>query len=211
MTIAPPITTHALTMDHRERLLRLARDVSFDEGTRILRGPRADQFWVVRTGTVSLDIRVPGRSAAVVETLGHNELIGWSWLFEPFEWQLGAEAFSPVRAHEFDADAVRGLCGSDPVLDAAISRWVGRVLAHRLRPGTAAGHLRSARQRGVALSLRGACRAAEPWRAPQAGGLAMARSWALTRSWRLAHGPEGPPPGGATSCTRCRPLSLVPG
>ncbi len=134
MTVAPNVTTHALALEHRERLLRLAREVSFDEGARIFEeGHRANLFWIVRTGSVSLDIRVPGRSAAVVETLGHNELIGWSWLFEPYEWQLGAEAMSPVRAHEFDAAAVRDLCRSDPMLDAAISRWVGQVLAHRLQ------------------------------------------------------------------------------
>jgi CRP-like cAMP-binding protein len=134
MTVAPTTTTHALATEHRERLMRLARDVSFDEGARIFEeGQHADRFWIVRTGTVTLHIRVPGRSPAVVETLGHNELIGWSWLFEPYVWQLGAEAMSPVRAHDFDAAAVRELCRSDPVFDAAISRWVGKVLAHRLQ------------------------------------------------------------------------------
>lgn len=134
MTVATTITIHALGMEHRACLMRLARDVSFVEGARIFEeGQHADRFWVVRTGTVSLDIPVPGRRSAVVETIGHNELIGWSWLFEPFVWQLGAEAMSPVRAHEFDAAAVRELCRSDPTLDAAVSHWVGRVLAHRLQ------------------------------------------------------------------------------
>lgn len=134
MTVATTITIHALRSDHRSRLMRLARDVAFAEGARIFEeGQHANRFWVVRTGTVSLDISVPGRRSAVVETIGHNELIGWSWLFEPFVWQLGAEAMSPVRAHEFDAAAVRQLCASDSELDAAVSRWVGKVLAHRLQ------------------------------------------------------------------------------
>lgn len=134
MTVATTITIHALGVEHRARLMRLARDVSFAEGVRIFEeGQHADRFWVVRTGTVSLDISVPGRRSAVVETIGHNELIGWSWLFEPYLWQLGAEAMSPVRAHEFDAAAVRELCRADPALDAAVTHWVGRVLAHRLQ------------------------------------------------------------------------------
>jgi CRP-like cAMP-binding protein len=134
MTVATTITIHALGVEHRARLMRLARDVSFAEGVRIFEeGQHADRFWVVRTGTVSLDISVPGRRSAVVETIGHNELIGWSWLFEPYVWQLGAEAMSPVRAHEFDAAAVRDLCRTDAALDAAVSHWVGRVLAHRLQ------------------------------------------------------------------------------
>jgi CRP-like cAMP-binding protein len=134
MTVATTITIHALDPDHRDRLMGLARDASFPEGARIFEeGQHADRFWIVRTGTVSLDMRVPGRRPPVVDTIGHNELIGWSWLFEPFVWQLGAEALSPVRAHEFDAAAVRDLCSSDPPLDAAVARWVGRVLAYRLQ------------------------------------------------------------------------------
>ncbi|MGW3954345.1 cyclic nucleotide-binding domain-containing protein [Streptomyces sp. NPDC004752] len=124
----------ALPAEHRHRLMRLAREVSFPQGTRLLEeGYRADRFWVIRTGSVDLDMRVPGRSAAVIETLRHNELVGWSWLFAPHCWHLGAEATSPVRAYEFDATAVRSMCRDDPALGVSVAQWVGEVLAHRLR------------------------------------------------------------------------------
>ncbi|MEV7066880.1 cyclic nucleotide-binding domain-containing protein [Streptomyces collinus] len=122
-----------LTAGHRERLMRVAREVSFDTGTRLFEeGRHADRFWIVRTGTVVLDLHVPGRRAAVIESLGHGELVGWSWHFPPYVWQLGAEAVSPVRAHEFDAEAVRAMCARDPEFGRAIADWVGRVVAHRL-------------------------------------------------------------------------------
>ncbi|MFJ7297417.1 Crp/Fnr family transcriptional regulator [Streptomyces collinus] len=122
-----------LTAGHRERLMRVAREVSFDTGTRLFEeGRHADRFWIVRTGTVVLDLHVPGRRAAVIESLGHGELVGWSWYFPPYVWQLGAEAVSPVRAHEFDAEAVRAMCARDPEFGRAIADWVGRVVAHRL-------------------------------------------------------------------------------
>lgn len=41
-------------------------------------------FWyvtlhgIIRTGSVDLDLRLPGRRAAVIGTLRHNELVGWS-------------------------------------------------------------------------------------------------------------------------------------
>ncbi|GGX69031.1 Crp/Fnr family transcriptional regulator [Streptomyces minutiscleroticus] len=123
----------ALAAEHRARLMRLAREVSFEAGTRLFEeGRRADRFWIVRTGTVALDLHVPGRRAAVVETLGRGELVGWSWHFAPYQWQLGAEAMSPVRAYEFDAGAVRALCEEHPEFGRAIALWVGHVLAHRL-------------------------------------------------------------------------------
>lgn len=135
----------ALPAEHRQRLMRFAREVSFPQGTRLFEeGGRADRFWIIRTGSVDLDMRVPGRRAAVIETLRHNELIGWSWLFAPHTWHLGAEATSPVRAYEFDATAIRSMCKDDPALGASVAlgapptplrQWgrVGGVLAHRLR------------------------------------------------------------------------------
>ncbi|MEW2399453.1 cyclic nucleotide-binding domain-containing protein [Streptomyces sp. NPDC046862] len=129
-----PSTLRALPAEHRERLMRSAREVSFPPGTRLFEeGGTADRFWIVRTGTVALDMRVPGRRAAVIETLGHNQLVGWSWLFAPHSWHLGAETTTPVRAYAFEAAPVRTLCREDPEFGLTISQWVGGILAHRLR------------------------------------------------------------------------------
>ncbi|MEW2515300.1 cyclic nucleotide-binding domain-containing protein [Streptomyces sp. NPDC046870] len=127
------VMSRALPAEQRPPLMRLAREAAFEAGTRLFEeGRRADRFWIVRTGTVALDLRVPGRRPAVIETLGHGELIGWSWHFPPYLWHLGAEATSPVRAWEFDACAVRALCAADPAFGRAIATWVGRVAAQRL-------------------------------------------------------------------------------
>lgn len=110
-----------------------AREVNLREGARIFEeGAPADAFWIVRSGTVTLEIPVPGRRPAPVENLGPGELVGWSWLFPPYVWQLSAEAMTPVRAYEFDATAVRLLMDADPAFGSAVGHWVGRVLALRL-------------------------------------------------------------------------------
>jgi CRP-like cAMP-binding protein len=132
MTSATAMNT-ALPAEHRDRLMRLAREVSFDAGSRLFEeGRHADRFWIIRTGTVALDLHVPGRRSSVIESIGHGELVGWSWHFPPFTWHLGAEAMSPVRAWEFDAEAVRSLCAEEPAFGRAIAVWVGRVVAQRL-------------------------------------------------------------------------------
>ncbi|MCX4530569.1 Crp/Fnr family transcriptional regulator [Streptomyces sp. NPDC002596] len=131
-------TIRSLGTKHRDRLMQFTREVSFPEGTRIFEeGQRADHFWIVRTGTVSLDFRMPKGPPAVIESLGHGELIGWSWLFSPYVWQLGAEAMTHVRAYELDAAQVRHACDLDPELAAAVALWVGRVIAHRLQSARA--------------------------------------------------------------------------
>ncbi|MCH0565792.1 MULTISPECIES: Crp/Fnr family transcriptional regulator [unclassified Streptomyces] len=132
-----PVTTsmpRALPAEHRQRLMALAHEVSFPQGTRLFdEGAKAERFWVIRTGTVDLDMRVPGRRPAVIDSLGHNELVGWSWLFAPHIWHLGAEAATPLRAYEFDAAEVRALCKEDPEFGLNVTQWVGDVLAERLR------------------------------------------------------------------------------
>ncbi|UOB15486.1 cyclic nucleotide-binding domain-containing protein [Streptomyces sp. HP-A2021] len=114
--------------------MSLAREVSFAIDERIFNeGAKADRFWIIHTGTVALDVHVPGRRAAVIETLGAGELLGWSWLVPPHHWHLGAQATSPVRAYEFDAAAVSELCGKDPELKQELLAYVAAVIAGRLR------------------------------------------------------------------------------
>ncbi|MFI1106232.1 Crp/Fnr family transcriptional regulator [Streptomyces melanogenes] len=126
--------TIALPGPYQRRLMSIAREVSFTPGTRLFdENHRADRFWVVHTGTVALDVHVPGRRAAVIDTIGAGELVGWSWLFPPYLWHLGAEATTPVRAYEFDAVTVRLMCDSDPRLGSSVALWVGQVLAQRLQ------------------------------------------------------------------------------
>lgn len=126
-------TLSALAPADQERLLGVAREVSFARGDRLFaEGGRADRFWVIRSGTVVLDLRVPGRRAAAVETLGPGQLLGCSWLFAPHVWHLGAEAQTPVRAYEFVAAEVLALCRQDTGMGMRVAEWVGGIVTHRL-------------------------------------------------------------------------------
>lgn len=132
MTKAIKLLT-ALPPPQRARLMSLAREVSFPEDARIFEaGGTADRFWVIRSGAVSLDQRVTSLQRVTVASLGAGDLLGWSWLFPPYQWDFGAEAFSPVRAYEFDAAAVLRLCEDDPGLGMSLVRHVAEILAHRL-------------------------------------------------------------------------------
>lgn len=132
MTRATKLLT-ALPPPQRQRLMTLAREVSFPEDTRIFEaGGTADRFWVIRSGAVSLDQQVTSVQRVTVASLGAGDLLGWSWLFPPYRWDFGAEAFSPVRAYEFEARAVLKLCEEEPALGLSLVRIVAEILAHRL-------------------------------------------------------------------------------
>lgn len=124
----------AVPAEHLARLMPLARDAAFPGAARIFEeGQDADRFWIIRSGTVALDIQVPGRGRAVVETIGPGDLLGWSWLCPPRQWHLGAETRDPVRAWEFDAAAVRDLCAEHPALGLALVTAVAETIGDRLR------------------------------------------------------------------------------
>ncbi len=53
-------------------------------------GEPADRFFVIRKGKVALETHAPPSGAVVVATLGPGEVVGWSWLFPPYEWHFDA-------------------------------------------------------------------------------------------------------------------------
>lgn len=78
-----------------------ARYRLFDEGG------TADRFWIIDAGQAALDVLVPGEGMTVIETLGRGDVIGLSWLQQPYQWRYGAITTQPMQATEFDARAVR--------------------------------------------------------------------------------------------------------
>ncbi|MYS79166.1 cyclic nucleotide-binding domain-containing protein [Streptomyces sp. SID5474] len=114
--------------------MAFGRPVTFESGARLFEeGRPARNFWIVESGSVRLDMHVPGRHAAIVETLGSGELIGWSWLFPPYRWHLGAQAVGTVRAVEFDTGAVRAECERDCDFGRALTLACAQVIAARLQ------------------------------------------------------------------------------
>lgn len=123
-----------LTDGQRERLLALGRDREFPAGHRLFdEGGPADRFWLVGSGEVALDLDLPGRRPAVVETIGPGQLLGWSWLLPPYQWHLGARTLGLVTTREFAAGEVRALCAAEPEIGYRLSLGCAAVIAERLQ------------------------------------------------------------------------------
>jgi CRP-like cAMP-binding protein len=76
-------------------------------------GEPANTFYLVRRGNVSLEVHAPGRGPLRIDTLEPGEVVGWSWLFEPYRWQLDARALESCSLIAFDGACLRGKCESD--------------------------------------------------------------------------------------------------
>lgn len=119
-----------LTPTQLDRLSFWTRRSFFHAGARLFEeGGRADRFWILREGHVTLDTHVPGQPDATVETLGPGAVLGWSWLFPPYRWHFGASAVDTTLAIELDGPGVRSLCEHDPELGyELVSRFMALVV-----------------------------------------------------------------------------------
>jgi CRP-like cAMP-binding protein len=135
---AQPFLT-GLTHQQLDKLSYWTKKSYFHAGARLFEeGGRADRFWILREGHVTLDTHLPGRSDAIVETLGPGAVLGWSWLFPPYRWHFGASAVETTLALELDGPGVRSLCEHDQMLGyELVTRFMGlvveRLQATRLR------------------------------------------------------------------------------
>jgi CRP-like cAMP-binding protein len=111
-----------------------AQNVGFEEGELLFReGEPADTFYVVRRGRVSLELHTPARGGLVIDTLEPGEVVGWSWLFEPYVWHFDARAATPLRAIAFDGACLRGKCEDDKALGYELMKRFAQVMIDRLQ------------------------------------------------------------------------------
>ena len=123
-----------LGAERLELLAGCASNVGFAAGEAISRaGEPADTFYVIRRGTVAIELFAPARGALTVETLEAGEVVGWSWLFPPYRWNFDARALSAVRATAFDGSCLRGKCEADPALGYDLMKRFAQVFVERLQ------------------------------------------------------------------------------
>jgi CRP-like cAMP-binding protein len=97
-----------LDQAHLELVAGCAKNVVCDPGDFLFReADQADTFYLVRHGRILLETFVPGRGSVTIQTVDEGEIVGWSWLFEPYRWHFDARALDLVRAVEFDAACLR--------------------------------------------------------------------------------------------------------
>lgn len=124
---------HGLPREQIAELVPAAELAEIPAGRRLFEdGGRACGFWLIRSGSVALDLHVPGEGQIVIETVGMGDALGWSWLLPPYVSTLGAVAVQPTEAFQFDGFAVRALCDADPRLGYELTRRFFAVVANRL-------------------------------------------------------------------------------
>jgi hypothetical protein len=95
-------------------------------------GERAHAFFLIRLGHVVLESILPGADSLLIQKVGPGEIVGWSWLVPPHQWQFRCRAIDAVEGLSFDADWLRDLCERDESLGYHLLKQLVTVIAQRL-------------------------------------------------------------------------------
>jgi CRP/FNR family transcriptional regulator, cyclic AMP receptor protein len=120
--------------DHLALVTGCAATVAFPTGAYLFReGDPADTFYLIRGGSVALEIAAPDRGALIVQTLGAGDVAGFSWLLEPHRWESDGRAVERVLAVKMDGACLRGKCDEDPRLGYELMRRFSALAVTRLQ------------------------------------------------------------------------------
>jgi len=93
----------------------------------------ADHFFIIKSGKVAIDMTSANRGVVTIETLGEGKVLGWSWLFPPYEWQYSARALEDTKAIAMDARCLRGKCEADPALGYELMKRFSAIMLRRMQ------------------------------------------------------------------------------
>jgi CRP-like cAMP-binding protein len=119
--------------DFLSLMVSCAANVRFKPGTYILKeGGAADTFYLIREGKVAVELFAPQHKPIIVSTIGIGEILGWSWLLEPYQWKFNARAVDDVRAIALDGKCLRNKCEENHDLGYEVLKRFAGIMEQRL-------------------------------------------------------------------------------
>lgn len=105
---------HGMDKSQLDLMLSCSSEREFAAGEQIFRcGDAATHFFLIYVGEIA--VRIPGyrRGDSTVQVLTTGNVLGISWMMEPYEYCFDAVATEPTRVLAFDAAAMRALFVQD--------------------------------------------------------------------------------------------------
>jgi CRP/FNR family transcriptional regulator, cyclic AMP receptor protein len=120
--------------DHLGMMVSCASQVHFEAGQHFLRErDAADQFYIMVSGEVQLEIFMLEPGPIQVQTLGPGDVLGWSWLVPPYRWRFDAKAITASDLIAFDAECLRETLEKHPDLGYDLLMRFVMVMEQRLQ------------------------------------------------------------------------------
>ena len=95
-------------------------------------GEPARTFYLVCSGTISLEIPAISGPTLEVQRLDGGKLLGWSWLIAPYQWTFNARAEDDATVVEFDGSAILERCETDHEFGYQLLKRFSGLMSERL-------------------------------------------------------------------------------
>ena len=123
-----------LDEDSLNLIVGCASNVRFEKDEMIIReGEKANEFYIIREGSVAVEIQGPGRGKITIDTLSDGEILGWSWLFPPYYWHFDGRAQSRIRAIALDGKCLREKCEVNHDMGYELLKRFSQIIGQRLQ------------------------------------------------------------------------------
>jgi CRP-like cAMP-binding protein len=114
-------------------LAAISHQVSFEENEVVLvHGERSRAFYLLLTGSVSVELRTPAYVIAV-QALGPGDVFGWSALLAEHDTLFEVRARENTVALRLDGAELIAACHADPLLGTAVLERALAVVAERVK------------------------------------------------------------------------------
>jgi len=133
--LEPILRQHSFFKDLPEEyfnfILGCTSHVFFKAGEVMLKeNTSADKFYLVRSGHVALYIAEPRE--ITIQTIGENDILGWSWLVPPYRYRFSAKALENSRLLALDGKCLREKCEKNADLGYELMKRLVKIFAERL-------------------------------------------------------------------------------
>jgi CRP-like cAMP-binding protein len=136
-TLEDSLSTHAFCSGMDNSFVRFLSDSATElqitkGGVLFQYGKPADKFYLVRKGKVSVQVPALMGPTLEIQTLGEDQLLGWSWLIPPYRWNFQARALEDSDLLEFDGSAILARCQEDPKFGYDVFKRFATLMSERL-------------------------------------------------------------------------------
>ena len=95
-------------------------------------GEKADKFYVIRNGSISIQMPAIMGPTVDIQTLDKGQVLGWSWLISPYKWNFQTQAEEDSELLQFDGAAILARCEQDPKFGYELLKKFAGLMSVRL-------------------------------------------------------------------------------
>ncbi|ESS73817.1 cyclic nucleotide-binding protein [Methyloglobulus morosus KoM1] len=95
-------------------------------------GENADKFYVVRNGRIAIQMPAIIGPSLEIQTLGKDQVLGWSWLISPYKWNFQAMPEEDSELLMFDGTTILARCEKEPKFGYELLKKFAALMSVRL-------------------------------------------------------------------------------